>query len=215
MTNSFHSPTAMRLLSFIKARTFLTLLFTLFLSACTTLPEVSDQPVDWVNHQEKLETLQNYALTGKMAYIGKDRRQSLNFYWKKSPDSEELRLTTLLGQTALLLTVDQTGATVVNHEGETFRHVSSNILVHRLTGLSIPVDQLSEWVKGSPFGADYYELNESNTLSVLSKQINGQPWDMTFNRYTEESGYVLPSSLTLKQDQTKIKIAVSKWIVSQ
>lgn len=55
----------------------------LLLSACTTLPETTNQPVDWVSHQNQLESLHEYALTGKMAYISESKRQSLNFYWKK------------------------------------------------------------------------------------------------------------------------------------
>ncbi|WP_180958318.1 lipoprotein insertase outer membrane protein LolB [Vibrio sp. vnigr-6D03] len=187
----------------------------LLLSACTTLPEAPNQPVDWVSHQKQLESLQEYALTGKMAYISESKRQSLSFYWKKTHNSEELRLTTLLGQTALLLNIDENGATVVTHEGDTYQHVSGNILIKRLTGLSIPIDQLSEWIKGLPIDADYYQLNEENTLSDLTKQIDGQAWELNFNKYTQQNEFVLPSSLTLVQDKTKLKIAVSKWIVSQ
>ncbi|MBD1555864.1 lipoprotein localization protein LolB [Vibrio sp. S9_S30] len=187
----------------------------LLLSACTTLPEAPNQPVDWVSHQKQLESLQEYALTGKMAYISESKRQSLNFYWKKTHNSEELRLTTLLGQTALLLNIDETGATVVTHKGETYRHVSSNILIKQLTGLSIPIVQLSEWIKGLPLDADAYQLNNANTLSDLTKQIDGQTWNLNFNKYTEQDGFVLPSSLTLVQDKTKLKIAVSKWIITQ
>lgn len=69
--------------------------------------------------------------------------------------------------------------------------------------------------KGLPIDADYYQLNEENTLSGLTKQIDGQAWELNFNKYTQQNEFVLPSSLTLVQDKTKLKIAVSKWIVSQ
>ncbi len=186
---------------------------TLLVTACSSIPEVTNQSVNWMAHQSQLKSLKEYSLTGKMAYIGENKRQSLNFYWKKTHLSEELRLTTLLGQTALLLNIDQYGATVVTREGETYSHISGNILIKQLTGLSIPINQLSEWIKGLPTDADHYQLNDSNTLSELSKQIDGQVWDLNFKKYTQQNGVVLPLSLILKQDRTKLKIAVSKWII--
>jgi len=190
------------------------------LSGCSSLPTEPTHSVEWQAHQQQLAELSRYTLSGKMAYISPDERQSLNFYWKRSPAKSQLTLTTFLGQTALDLTITTLGAKVVTHDGRTFEHPNANMLVKKLTGLSIPVKELSDWAKGLPTNADDYQIGSLNTLESLQKNVNGQPWNVVFNRYSEQSmkdqpSLVLPSSITLNHDQTKIKLAISKWVITQ
>ncbi|MEI8597903.1 lipoprotein insertase outer membrane protein LolB [Vibrio sp. M60_M31a] len=52
------------------------------------------------NSRKKLEAIHDFQVTGKLGYIGPDQRQNLNFFWKHSTALSQLRLTTILGQTA-------------------------------------------------------------------------------------------------------------------
>lgn len=200
---------------------------TIVLAGCSTIPE---QPtsVEWVSHQAQLEKITHYQAQGKLAYIAPDQRQSLNFIWKHSPNESQLRLTTFLGQTALNLTVNEQGAKVVTYDDDVFAHRDASVLVKRLTGLSIPIQHMPQWLLGNPEQADMFSLNESNTLASLNKMVGSQFWQLdytgyrnhpiTLNQSSEESTSIelpLPAKLTFKHDQTRINIVISKWTLAK
>ena len=214
----------------VKLRKFASLIFiTIIMVGCSSIPE---QPtsVEWQAHQIRLLQIENYQASGKLAYISPEQRQSLNFVWKHSPNQSQLRLTTFLGQTALNLTIDPSGAKVVTYDDQVFTHSSASILVEQLTGLKIPVDHLPQWFLGIPDQADSYQLNTTNTLESLTKQVSNQLWTLSFANYrntempnTLQSGedkanvetIPLPTRLSFKQDQDKINIVVSKWTLKK
>lgn len=201
--------------------------FCLVVAGCVSVPE---QPtsVEWQAHQQQLQEIQYYQATGKLAYISPEERQSLNFLWKHSPSFSQLRLTTFLGQTALNLTINEYGAKVVTYDDQIFTDKSASRLVKQLTGLTIPVDHLPQWLLGNPQDADTYLLNANNTVEALSKQIDGQAWQLNFDRYrdvtrsqassegsTSEAVLPLPTRLSFQQDSNKINIVVSKWTLDK
>lgn len=197
------------------------------MAGCSTIPE---QPtsVEWQTHQLQLESITNYQAQGKLAYISPEQRQSLNFTWKHSPQQSQLRLTTFLGQTALNLTVNAQGAKVVTYDDQVFTHRDASTLVRQLTGLSIPIQHMPQWLLGNPEQADGYQLNDTNTLASLNKIVENQLWQLDYTAYRDvsvitsshadiEESHVMPmpSKLTFKQDQTRINIVISKWTVTQ
>ncbi|OEF93866.1 lipoprotein insertase outer membrane protein LolB [Vibrio splendidus] len=196
---------------------------------CSSTPE---QPtsVEWQSHQDRLLQIENYQASGKLAYISPEQRQSLNFIWKHSPNQSQLRLTTFLGQTALNLTIDPSGAKVVTYDDQVFTHASASVLVEQLTGLQIPIDHLPQWFLGIPDQADNYQLNTTNTLESLTKQVSNQLWTLSFANYrnteipnkqlsdednTKVETIPLPTRLSFKQDNNKINIVVSKWTLKK
>ena len=213
-----------------KLRKFAFLIFiTIIMVGCSSIPELPTS-VEWQAHQSRLLQIENYQASGNLAYISPEQRQSLNFVWKHSPNQSQLRLTTFLGQTALNLTIDPSGAKVVTYDDQVFTHSSASILVEQLTGLKIPVDHLPQWFLGIPDQADSYQLNTTNTLESLTKQVSNQLWTLSFANYrntdmpsTLQSGenkanvetIPLPTRLSFKQDQDKINIVVSKWTLKK
>lgn len=213
-----------------KLRKITSLLFmTIIMVGCSSMPE---QPtsVEWQTHQNRLLQIESYQASGKLAYISPEQRQSLNFIWKHSQNQSQLRLTTFLGQTVLNLTIDPLGAKVVTYDDQVFTHASASVLVEQLTGLQIPIDHLPQWLLGIPDQADSYQLNNTNTLESLSKQVNSRLWTLNFDHYRnterpskqlsdENNANVetipLPTRLSFKQDGNKINIVVSKWTLKK
>ncbi|MDR9828818.1 lipoprotein insertase outer membrane protein LolB [Vibrio sp. FNV 38] len=207
----------MNLLSIYK-KTVTTCLFLLTLIGCSTLPE-SQTSVEWQSHRQKLTSISQYQANGKLGYIAPDQRQSLNFNWRHSADENQLTLRTFLGQTVLTLDASSKGAQVTTMEGEVFRGHNAQQLIARLTGLSIPADSLSHWLIGLPDSADYYELNQENTLASLDKLIEGKNWRLTYSGYSDvmldNESIPLPSRMTLTDGTTKLNIVISKWVITR
>lgn len=208
----------------IKFRQALSLFFaSLLLFGCSSIPETVTS-VEWQSHQSKLKQITSYNITGKLAYISPQQRQSLNFQWKHSEKLSHLRLTTFLGQTALNLTITPQGAKVVTYDDETFTEESATQLVYNLTGLMIPIDHMPQWLLGLPTGADQFQLNETNTLASLNKKVGLRQWQLEYQAYKETTNLAensdvnplpLPSKLKFTQADTTINIVVSKWKITE
>jgi len=194
----------------------LLILTALYLSGCASAPEESRLNVQFEPHRQRLESLQNYQLSGKLGYIGPDQRQSLNFTWTHSPDKSQLRLTSFLGQTVLNLTMTPEGAKAITSGGDVYHHASPNALVYQLTGLVLPVTYMQDWIKGLPTAADHFTLNETNTVASLNKLTGLQRWDILYNSYqTVNSAQLgalpLPYKMQLTQSEFTLKIVISTW----
>ncbi|WP_394144515.1 lipoprotein insertase outer membrane protein LolB [Vibrio atypicus] len=184
------------------------------LSGCAGI-ETSTTNVEWQTHQQRLASISEYQSNGKLGYISPEQRQSLNFQWQHAPKASHLRMTTFLGQTALNMKITPSGASVETYDGQKLSSPNADTLIYQLTGLTIPVEQLNDWLLGKPTQADGYQLNDTNTLATLNKQMNGQLWQLEYLNYKDVQldGVVLPlpQKMKLKQGKTSINIVISKW----
>ncbi|MGR5060151.1 lipoprotein insertase outer membrane protein LolB [Vibrio rotiferianus] len=200
-------------------RSFLILLFSsIVLAGCSSVPD-SITSVEWQAHEQRLKTINDFQATGKLGYIAPDQRQSLNFYWKQSTTLSQLRLTTVLGQTALKLTITPQGATVETYDDQVLTARNANQLIYRLTGLMMPVDHLPDWLLGLPTNADSFQLSSTNTLQVLDKQIGLNDWNIDYQRYGDIEWHnqtlPLPNKLKLSTSDVKINLVITKWNITQ
>ena len=200
--------------SFIRP-SFVILIFTLFLSACSSVPLTPQQSTHWDKHQDQLEAITEYKVTGKIGYQSPEQRHSLNFQWIQKSDSSQLLLTTFLGQTVIKATIDNGHTMIETGDGQTFEGSDPGRLMYSLTGLNLPIGYLNDWIKGLPTAADNFQLNELNTVEHLTKQIGQTNWHLRYNSYIEKDNMLLPSSMKLTQKNTTIKIIASNWTVSQ
>ncbi|MFC1237750.1 lipoprotein insertase outer membrane protein LolB [Vibrio sp. F74] len=191
---------------------YLSLIF--FVSACSTLPEESAINVEWEKHSTQLSNIRSFQATGKLGYRGPKDTVSLNFYWKHTEKESELRLINFLGSTVLTLIMTPDGSKVITSDDQIYENKDANLLFAELTGLEFPVSQLKHWIKGLPIQADDYQFNETNTLKSLQKRSRSRNWTLDYTRYQDYDGLPLPNQMTLKSTDTKIKIAVSKWVIN-
>ncbi|GAK86640.1 outer membrane lipoprotein LolB precursor [Vibrio ponticus] len=184
------------------------------LAGCSSIQD-SYTSVEWQTHQQRLTLISNYNASGKLGYISPEQRESLSFYWQNTPQQQQLRLSTFLGQTVLNLKITPTVATVETYEDETYSDISADRLIARLTGFNLPVEQLNDWLLGKPTNADDFTVNETQTLATLTKKINGQTWQLIYSSYQDVpflgSDLPVPHKLKLKQNNTTINLVISKW----
>ncbi len=186
------------------------------LFGCETLPEKSAAQVQWQQHQKQLMALSHYQVRGKLAYLSPEQRISLSFNLLHENDISELKLLNVFGSTVLTLTVTPLMTEVITDKGETYQGEEANRLFRQLTGITLPVTQFLDWVKGLPTQADSYQLNELHTLSSLQKA----QWQVAYTRYRDTAlgnttptpeTLPMPYKITLNDQEVTIKIQVAKW----
>ena len=191
---------------------FLSILLLLLIVGCAQIP---DQPSsgnpDWQNHQQQLEKLAYWSLTGKIAIFTAQKRHSLNLYWQQTGDNYHIILTNFLGSTVLDVQKTPLGTQVTDDNGKVYFGSDAQQLISRLSGMDLPVDVLQQWIKGNPSEA-YYQLDEKNQLLSLQGQDNDNAnWSIEYKNYKIIEQINLPHQLQLTGDELRLKFAIQKW----
>ncbi|MBL4828452.1 MAG: lipoprotein localization protein LolB [Aliivibrio sp.] len=202
----------------ISAHKMIRPIFLLFISilmaACTSI-DSKNSNIDWQQQQLLLEQLERYQISGKLGYKDPEQRHTFNFLWRHTPAESQLTLTTFLGQSVLKITMDNNGATVKTREGDIYKGDDASQLIFNLTKLSIPIEHLSDWMKGLPTAADSYTLNSDNIVKHLNKTYNQMRWQLDYQAYAVSDTLLLPQKMQLQQQDTSLKIVISNWTIDQ
>lgn len=183
------------------------------LSGCAQQPTIIHK-ADWKLHQAQLQQLTNYHAQGIFGYISPQQRVTLAFNWQNKPNDYQLILTKMY-KTILKLDARPGAVTLVDPDGNTHRGTNAAQLVQQLTGITLPLEQMRDWLIGLPTGADHYLLNKHNQVAFLTKKIDGHTWEMHYSSYDNTKVPSLPILMTLKQGDLTIKIKVSTWKIEQ
>lgn len=199
----------------------LLLLFIITLSGCSQLKTTNTQNAglltnqSWIQHQQKLEQLNNWSLSGKLAIFLETERQTANIYWQQEGDDYNIQLTTFIGTRVLQVIKNKYGIEITNSDDEVFTGQDANALIQQLSpGLDLPISALQQWIKGNPGNATY-KLNENQQVSELVGMDESQNiWEVKLDDYNIFSDIVLPEKVDLARDNMRVKIAINQWNVT-
>ncbi|MGJ8691338.1 MAG: lipoprotein insertase outer membrane protein LolB [Thalassotalea sp.] len=196
-------------------------LFFLFLPGCSLLPEPDSQqqtttfPVIKTAAQRLtlMRNLSHWHAAGKIAFIEKDQRKSVSFAWQKNgQQSQALNLSTYLGINVFKLTSVKNQHTI-DVDGQTHHSDNLSLLIWQLTNMQLPVDALAHWIKALPYSAKDSLTYQTGPLfpSALTSHFNGQTWQIRYSGYQLFNGLMLPTRLSIKQQELTIKIQINQW----
>jgi len=192
------------------------LFFTLMLVGCAQGPTPPPaETADWTVHQQQLEQLTDWSLSGKVAIITPEKRHSLNIYWQQSGDNFHISLTSFLGSTILDVKKTTLGTRIIDDQGKIYFGKNAQTLITQLSGIELPINVLQQWIKGNPSGADY-QLDESNQLVSLTGQDDkNDNWSIDYKNYKTVQKTSLPHQLQLRRQDLLIKFAIRKWLLEK
>ncbi|HEY5716501.1 MAG TPA: lipoprotein insertase outer membrane protein LolB [Psychromonas sp.] len=194
---------------------FLSIFFAFLIAGCAQIPEQPAETEDWTEHQQQLEKLTHWTLSGKVAVITPEKRHSLNIYWQQNGDDFHITLTNFLGTTILELKKTAIGTKLIDDEGKVYFGNNSQELIRQLSGLELPIDVLQQWIKGNPTNAIYL-LDENNQLvSLTGQDSENDNWSVTYSNYKKIQQISLPHRLQLNRQNLLIKFAIQKWLLEK
>lgn len=194
-------------------------LASLLLTACglhtqPQKPGQSPTSAQWHQHQQAVEKITQYQTRGAFAWLSDRQKVYARFNWQQSaPDRYRLLLTNPLGSTELQL--DQQGqvAQIVDNKGK--RYVSNDAaqMISQLTGMTIPLSNLRQWMMGLPGEATDYQLDDRYRLREVNFIEEGKQWHVTYLGYHDEQNPQLPANIELQQGDQRIKLKMDSWAV--
>lgn len=195
----------------MKLRFFYLLLPFLF-TGCAQPPNSElKQNSSWEVHQTQLEQLSDWSLSGKLAVITPEKRNSVNIHWQQSDQDFKIHLTTFLGLSVLDIQKTAGETVIIDNDGKRYASMDSAELVNQLSGMDIPIEPLQQWIKGNPSKATYQLDEQQQVSSLLGGNQESGLWAINYADYRTINGINLPHKLQLTRGNLRLKFSISKW----
>lgn len=183
----------------------------LLLAGCSITPP-RPQPLDnqqaWQQHRQKLATLHDWRLSGRLGIQTGHEGWHLSLDWQQHNGDYTIRITAPLGQGSLLLKGDAAGVILETSDGESVSAQDPTLLLYQQLGWKVPVASLRYWVLGLPApGAAVETVDEYGRLSHL--QQSG--WEIEFLDYEIQQGVELPGRVFINNHQAKVRLVIGEW----
>jgi outer membrane lipoprotein LolB len=197
-------------------------LFLSLLSGCASnTPSTHQQTMTAATIEQRaqqLAQLTHWAVKGKIAFIEQKKRQSASLFWQVNQQDkrhyQRIDLTTFLGIN-ILHVKSINNEHIIEVDGNTYQSRNLTALIYRLTGITLPTDALTYWLKGLPY-SDNDQLQYAKQSPLPTKLISHyyqQTWQIDYEKYQLFQGYQLPTKITIKQNKLTIKIRIDDWSI--
>jgi outer membrane lipoprotein LolB len=187
-----------------------TALALLLLAACAGLPEPDATPGSWEAQRERIEAIDYFTASGKIALRTAEQAESASLLWQQLGASSHLRLSGPMGLSAT--TVDSNGEQVVIRQGdETRRWDIDDPAPQHTLGWSLPLRALQYWLKGVPApGLELEQLN-LDPAGELPVSLQQRGWRVEYQAFEQFEGYILPTRLQVSREDTSARIILRHW----
>lgn len=179
------------------------LLVAFMLAGCASVPA----PVAVTGLSQKAPL--QFALDGRLAVHFRDQASTANLHWLHQPQFDKLTLSSPLGQTLVVLTRDQSGASLVDNEQKVYRAPTTTELSERILGWSLPLENLTYWVVGQavPDQTSQTQLDPEHGLTRLMQA----GWVVTYSRWQQVDGVNLPNKILLEGPDVAVRLVINEW----
>lgn len=149
-----------------------------------------------------------FELSGRIAVRYLDDAGSGNIAWRHATRSDELLLTTPLGQGMARITRRGDEVTLTAQDGREFRAADAESLTDQVLGFRLPLIGLADWVRGraAPKPAPEPKRERRDAAGRLA-ELEQSGWKVQYLEYVG----ALPSRLTLTYPGLELRIAISEW----
>jgi outer membrane lipoprotein LolB len=145
-----------------------------------------------------------FELAGRIAVKYRDQAASGNLAWRHAADSDELLITSPLGQGIARIVRERAEVVLTTPEGHEYRAADAESLTEQVLGFRLPLAGLSDWVRARPApGPAQARRSADGRLEELEQA----GWRV---EYLEYAG-ARPSRLRLTYPGLELRVAVSEW----
>ena len=198
---------------FPRLNVYLTLAAALILSGCASTSPIKEIPpvAQEINQQHiaKLAQIQHFTLKGRLGVVTQKQGFSGGIDWQHALTSDNIEVYSPLGGKVASIVKSPTEVTLTTQEGHSVKAQDVESLTEMTLGWRLPLEGLSDWALGKPTKSkiDASTWDEQGRLTTLKQD----GWDISYENYAENNGYLLPSKIVLKSENVNLKLLVEKW----
>jgi outer membrane lipoprotein LolB len=177
---------------------------------CATQPSA---PVsgDWPARRAALQTLDRWALEGRIAVAAGDNGFSGGINWAQENARADIALTGPMGGARLRIHVDGSSLAVTDERGAEYTgEEAERFVAARIgPGQKIPVTQMRYWLVGAPAPDVPHEESLGNDERLASLAQSG--WQVRFERYEAVGSLTLPARMEMTTQGLRLRVVVADW----
>jgi outer membrane lipoprotein LolB len=184
------------------------------LASCASVSEqVSQQPADWETRLQQHQQINDWAIKARLGVQTEFEGGSFDVFWQQLADVYEIRLIAPMGQGAVHIAGDNGGVTISLADGQTEYSQDADALFASMTGLSLPMSGLQDWLRGMPIQGEAIQNISWNEHGQLYK-LEQRGWRVEMARYKAIAGYDLPHAFYLEREDSpelSVRLLVREW----
>jgi outer membrane lipoprotein LolB len=150
-----------------------------------------------------------FELVGRVAVHNGSDGASGRIVWRHSPATDEMLITSPLGQGIARVTRRGAEVTLVTADQKEYEASDAESLTERVLGWRLPLAGLPDWVQGRADPARPAQLAH-DAQSRLSELIQDD-WRVEYQEYEGSR----PSKLRISRAGLEIRLVVDQWVASQ
>lgn len=177
------------------------LLLALLLAGCQVMP-TGPLPVD-------PHALERWNLDGRLGYRTPEDGGSASVVWHQRTAHGEMRLSGPLGFGSAHIRWDADGGARLDTGRERVEAASPAELAWRVTGVWLPVEALTWWVRGLAWPGAPAEPEFDATGTLIAMHQLG--WHLTFDRHDEVAGLTLPFRIRARSNDQHFTLIIRRW----
>ena len=170
------------------------------------LPEFDD----WNARQQVLVGLDEWEFSGRIAVKTATDGFNGKLRWAQDRDAFEATASGPLGAGAVRIEGDGRSVVLTDKDGLRTELEDAELEFRLRYGWTIPAQSLRYWALGvpDPSVAAVTEIDENGRLTGLRQR----DWSVTFSRYAEGGGQMMPKVLTAENSDTRVRLVIDHWI---
>jgi outer membrane lipoprotein LolB len=184
------------------------------LASCASLSEqVLQRPEDWEQRLQHNQKINDWTIKARLGVQTEHEGGSFDVFWQQLTDAYDIRLIAPLGQGAVQITGDNDGVTISLANGQSEYSDDAEALFASMTGMSLPVAGLQDWLRGMPIEGEEIQHASWNEQGQLYK-LEQSGWRIEMNRYKTVADFDLPHAFYLeRQDRPElsVRLLIREW----
>jgi len=189
----------------------LLLLGVAMLPGCATVPApaIQTEPEAYSRHLQRLTSIREFSLSGRMAVQTENRGVSGSLRWEHAEESDRLAMYSPLGAQVAEIISGSAGVTLTTSDQKTYAAEDAEALMQQTMGWSLPLNGLTDWVLGRPAPGAYDQAGWDMQGRLTGMRQDG--WQIEYPTYLTVDGMDMPGKILLKSPKLDLKLVVERW----
>jgi len=166
-------------------------------------------PMPWAERRARLQALDPYQLTGRVAVAAGSEGFSAHLEWTQQGDRSTLQLNGPLGIGGLHVISDGSALDVETSKGQRLASDEARAELEEKLGFDPPLASLRYWLVGAPDPARpaIETLGADQRLAGLVQD----GWQIAYTSYLDAGGYALPRRMSMRRGDVRVRLVVDRW----
>lgn len=150
----------------------------------------------------------NWTLQGRIGVRTAEESLSGHIHWKHRADTDEVLMTSPLGQGVARIVLDPAGVTLEVPNQPVRRAPDAESLTRAVLGYGLPVSGLAWWVQARPAPDRAFETTRDAVGRIA--QIKQDGWVIDYLQYADDAP-ARPRKLLVARDGLEIRLVTDTW----